>query len=41
MRYVLSRLDYPDKNQDVIGEPDPKIIGLVGTIYYGERNKVG
>ena len=41
MRYVLSRLDYPDKNQDVIGEPDPKIIGRVGTIYYGEWNRVG
>lgn len=35
MRYVLSRLDYPDKNPEVIGDPDGKIIGRRSTIYFG------
>ncbi len=39
MRYVLSRLPYPDKNEEVIGTPDAKIIGRVGTIYFGVQNR--
>nr|MDJ0954293.1 polyphosphate kinase 2 [Acidimicrobiia bacterium] len=39
MRYVLSRLPYPDKDEETIGEPDAKIIGRRGTIYFGERNR--
>ena len=27
MRYVLSQLDYPGKDVDVVGEPDPLIVG--------------
>ena len=26
MRYLLSRFDYTDKNHDVVGEPDPRIV---------------
>ncbi len=38
MRFVLSRLPYPDKNEEVIGVADAKIIGRRGTIYFGEAN---
>lgn len=27
MRYLLSRFDYDDKDHDVVGEPDPLIVG--------------
>ncbi len=40
MKYVLSHLDYPDKNPAVIGVPDGKIIGRRGTIYLGEGNDI-
>ena len=26
MRYYLTHLDYPDKDYEVIGKPDPKVI---------------
>jgi polyphosphate kinase 2 len=33
MRWVLARLDYPDKNLDVVGLPDPLIVGPPSEIY--------
>jgi polyphosphate kinase len=27
MRYVLAQFDYDDKDSDVVGEPDPLIVG--------------
>jgi polyphosphate kinase 2 len=36
MRYVLSRLPYPDKDRDVVGSPDIRIIGNRDLIYDGE-----
>jgi polyphosphate kinase 2 (PPK2 family) len=36
MKYVLSNLDYPDKNLDVIGTPDRRIIGPKEHIYMGD-----
>ncbi len=36
MRYVLSQLEYPDKNRDVIGTPDGRIIGPKERIYMGD-----
>jgi hypothetical protein len=27
MRYVLARSDYDDKDHEVVGEPDPLIVG--------------
>ena len=27
MRFVLNRLDYPDKDEAVVGSPDPQIVG--------------
>jgi polyphosphate kinase 2 len=36
MKYVLSKLDYPEKNYDVIGTPDPRIVGPKEHIYMGD-----
>lgn len=36
MRYVLSHLPYSDKDPDVIGTPDPRIVGNRDIIYDGE-----
>ena len=33
MRWVLSRLSYPDKNTEVVGSPDPMIVGPPSRIY--------
>ncbi len=33
MRHFLSQLDYPDKDEAIVGTPDPKIIGSVRDIY--------
>ena len=33
MRYFLSKLDYPDKDLSLVGEPDPLIAGSVQDIY--------
>jgi polyphosphate kinase 2 len=32
MRFVLSRFDYPDRDDDVVGEPDPLIVGSAASI---------
>ncbi|HEX6887028.1 MAG TPA: polyphosphate kinase 2 [Candidatus Nanopelagicales bacterium] len=33
MRWVLARLDYPDKNREIVGDPDPLIVGPPSEIY--------
>jgi len=33
MRWVLSRFDYPGKDADVVGTPDPLIVGPPSTVY--------
>ncbi len=33
MRFILNSVDYPNKNIDIIGEPDPLIVGSADTIY--------
>lgn len=33
MRFFLTALDYPDKDVNVIGEPDPLIVGSTAQIY--------
>lgn len=38
MRWVLSRLDYPDKDTDLVGEPDPNIVGPPSVIYETGEN---
>jgi polyphosphate kinase 2 len=37
MRVVLSRFDYPDKDAEVIGEPDPRIVGTAASIFEQDR----
>lgn len=38
MRWVLNRVDYPDKDLDVVGTPDPSIVGPPAEIYETEEN---
>jgi len=38
MRYFLSRLDYPDKDYDVVGEPDPLIVGAASDVFEKEEH---
>ena len=35
MRYVLSLYDYADRDDDVVGRPDPKIIGPAALVVEG------
>jgi polyphosphate kinase 2 len=38
LRYVLANLDYTGKDVDVVGRPDPLIIGLAASVYeHGEH----
>jgi hypothetical protein len=38
MRWVLSAIDYPDKDLEVVGEPDPSIVGPPALIYETGEN---
>jgi hypothetical protein len=39
LRWVLSTLDYPTKDPDVVGTPDPLIVGPPAQVYeQSERN---
>ena len=33
MKHVLSRFDYDDKNREVVGTPDPLIVGPASEVY--------
>jgi hypothetical protein len=33
MRYVLSRIPYADRDEDVVGRPDPLIVGAPPSLY--------
>ncbi|MDR7275524.1 polyphosphate kinase 2 [Catenuloplanes atrovinosus] len=35
MRYVLCRFDYPDKDHDLVGTPDPLIVGRASALVEG------
>jgi polyphosphate kinase 2 len=37
MRVVLNRFDYPDKDAEVVGEPDPRIVGTAASIFEQDR----
>ena len=39
MRHLLSSLDYDGKDADVVGQPDPLIVGPASEIY--ERDEQG
>jgi polyphosphate kinase 2 len=38
MRYVLSRLDYDDKDDAIVGQPDPLIVGRAEDVYETGEN---
>ena len=38
MRWVLSQLDYPEKDESVVGTPDPNIVGPPAVIYETDEN---
>jgi polyphosphate kinase len=33
LRYVLSQLDYADKDRSLVGEPDPRIVGRASSVF--------
>jgi polyphosphate kinase 2 len=37
MRHVLDRFDYDDKDQDIVGTPDPRIVGSPQDVYDEDR----
>jgi polyphosphate kinase 2 (PPK2 family) len=37
MRWVLHQIDYADKDHDIVGTPDPLIVGLPQDIYEAEE----
>jgi polyphosphate kinase 2 len=39
LRFVLSRLDYPDKDESVVGRPDRKLVGPAGEVYEKEERE--
>lgn len=40
MRYFLNALDYPNKDEELIGEPDPLIVGSASSIYQKDEHPV-
>jgi hypothetical protein len=36
---VLSRLDYPDKDESVVGRPDPLLVGPASEVYEKEERE--
>jgi polyphosphate kinase 2 len=38
MRWVLSRLEYPERDERIVGNPDPRIVGAPATIYETGEN---
>ncbi len=41
MRHFLSSLDYPDKDLDVVGEPDPLIVGQAHHVIHRSQHILG
>lgn len=40
MRFFLSRLNYPEKDTDIVGTPDPKIVGPVANFFSKDHHPV-
>ena len=40
MRHFLASLDYPDKDVDVVGQPDPLIVGQAHHVIHGSTNHI-
>jgi len=41
MRHFLSTLDYPDKDESVVGVPDPLIVGRASHVVHGSEHILG
>ena len=41
MRHFLASLDYPDKNEEIVGEPDPLITGQANHVIHGSEHILG
>lgn len=41
MRHFLSTVDYPDKDMDLIGQPDPLIVGHAGHVVHKSEHILG
>jgi polyphosphate kinase len=39
MRFVLSRFDYPDKDPEIVGDPDPAIVGSAASIFEEDQQQ--
>lgn len=40
MRHFLASLDYPNKDEEVVGRPDPLLVGSAATIFEKEESKL-
>ncbi|MCB1049455.1 MAG: polyphosphate kinase 2 [Acidobacteria bacterium] len=40
MQFVLSKMDYPNKNHKIVGQPDPLIVGSAADIYEIDEHKL-
>ena len=38
LRHVLHTLDYADKNHDLVGEPDARILGPASIVYESDEH---
>lgn len=41
MRHFLSTIDYPGKNEDLVGDPDPLIVGRADHVVHGADHVLG
>jgi hypothetical protein len=41
IRHVLNRFDYANKDQEVVGTPDPQIVGPAALVVEGTASSAG
>jgi len=41
MKHFLSTIDYPDKDYDIVGQPDPLIVGRASHVVHGSEHILG
>lgn len=41
MKHFLSTIDYPDKDYDIVGQPDPLIVGRASHVVHGSQHILG
>jgi polyphosphate kinase len=40
MHHVLSRIPYPDKDREIVGKPDPRIVGAPWVLYERQEGRI-